>query len=112
MPQRRFTRMVEGVEHEVLVGWDRPTRSFFLTVYAYPDPQDQDKAREFLQKNENFYEDNIVFSSLYLPDGKISLDGIEQQLILHKIMPPKDLMRDLKMDCATGIYFDVYVYTD
>lgn len=78
MSQRTFNHG----KFEVVTGYDRPLRRFFLTVYE-PDGDGEDEP---------------VFMSLDLPGAAMTLEQIQKQLFLMGIEPPETLFADLEKD--------------
>ena len=102
MSQHRWTATgVPGVGTvEVLTGWDRPLRYFFLTVYG-PDQEEQG--------------DNVLFDNLahpLYPIGAMSLTDIKLELKQLHIPAPDGLWQNLEHDEAVNAGNDVTRYPD
>jgi hypothetical protein len=103
MSQHTFNAVSNGVQVEVLTGWDRPLGGFFLVVMKVMVYDDDD---ELMSSNEDISEEDInddfLFTNLNMPDDQSShpttYDDFSAQLSKMGILLPAGLHAALQAD--------------
>jgi len=88
MSQVKFLAPMGGREVEVVGGWDRPLKEFFLTVFETDD------------------EDTVIWSAMHDPKAadKLNTERLREQLVRMGIEAPKGFWEKVELREANVVY--------
>ncbi|WP_086930227.1 hypothetical protein [Agarilytica rhodophyticola] len=88
MSKHIFKQTLNGIEHQIQIGWDKPQRQFYGTILAASEDDTPD--------GKTYYDD-IVWMNIY-PPVVYSLEGIIQEITRQGFTIPNQLFENVCED--------------
>lgn len=97
MSKHIFETNLNGVPHNVQIGWDKPMRSFYYVISGY------------FELNQEWHVGDAVFSNLD-HDGRIGIETVISRLEELSITIPNGLIEAVKVDKQNNVVNQVKYY--